>query len=160
MKSAEKVKLLCFEKAGSTSHLKTKFYVIHLRGGDRPCVREKMSPAKVLEKIISFIFRNHSRVVYLMTDLDTQSAYVKETKNYFGANLCLAEDIELFRKYFFTKQPQAIYITELALMRIADGHIETYQSHLEFQENNRLGYLVESKKYLKSCPIQNYTLAE
>ena len=92
-----------------------------------------------------------------MTDLDTQSAYVKETKNYFGVNLCLAE---LFRKYFFTKQPQAIYITELALMRTADGHIETYQSHLEFQKNNRLGYLVESKKYLKSCPIQSYTLAE
>ena len=150
LRSAAAIREICYRKC-QQNKLKRKFIVIHLRGTDRPCLREKMSPHEIIQKIKRLGVPKERSVIYLMTDLPRNSTYVQAVRNYFKPFIFGSDDVKFFSRYPFTTQPQASYITEYALLKIADGHIETYNSHLAFKEKGLLGYLVKTKKYVKSC---------
>ena len=125
-----------------------KFYVIQLRGTDRPCILEWMTSSYLIRKIESFnITKNDT--IYLMTDLKKENDKVTALKQYFGDSLFMASDMEVFSTSPFNEDNYIVFATEVAPQKISDGYLPTYKSHEDLKEEE-LGPLMQMNCLLKT----------
>ena len=93
-KTAEGIKRHCMMSTKSNSSTK-KFFVIHLRGSDRPCIVKLMTSSYLIRKIESFNVTKND-VIYLMTDLKRENDKVATLKQHVGDSLFMASDMDIF----------------------------------------------------------------
>ena len=146
--AAEGIKRHCMMSTFPNSGTK-KFYVIQLRGTDRPCIVEWMTSSYLIKKIESFNITKND-VIYLMTDLKKENDKVTALKQYFGDSLFMALDMEIFHSSPFKEDNYIVFATELALQKISDGYLQTYKYHGILKEENELGMLMQMNCYLRT----------
>ena len=132
------------------------FYVIHLRATDRDCVRRLLSPQQVVDKILKIrsfrVFRRPSMgekvnepIVYLMTDLPSESEYVAAMKSAFRSGFCQAKDVDIFTRTLFKDDNYLVYATESQAARASDGYVKTYNLKKPSSKSIFLGALLNMK---------------
>ena len=138
--AAEGIKKHCLPLSNDIARTKN-FYVIHLRGSDRPCIVELMTSFYLIRKIESFNITKND-VIYLMTDLGKDHDNVTSLKRHFGDSLFMASDMKIFSKSPFKEDNYIVFATELALQKMSDGFLSTYKNHGKLRENNKMGSLM------------------
>ena len=148
--SADYVKNQCLQRAKERAKkyernpcLVNRFVVLHLRGTDRPCALNRITPEKIVSRIIELGVNRTTDVIYIMTDLTSKSVHFTELKKHFkNYYMFQASDMELFDHSKFAKKAAfLLYATELQLQEIADGIVETYKGHKMVNYQKILGYL-------------------
>jgi len=139
--AAEGIKRHCMMSTFSKSSTR-KFYVIHLRGTDRPCIVKLMTSSYLIRKIGSFNITEND-VIYLMTDLKREHDKVTALKQHFGDSLFMASDMEMFSASPFKEDNYIVFATELALQKISDGLLSTYKNHATLRDENEIGTLMQ-----------------
>ena len=148
--SGEYIKKRCFDIAAKKAELYNRnlkspkrFIVVHLRGTDRPCAFERLKPKDLIFKLEKTGLKRTTDVVYVMTDLTSNSSHFIELKKYFkNYYMFQASDMELFDHSIFAKKAAfLLYATELQLQEMADGIVETYANHKMRNYKNVWGYL-------------------
>ena len=124
-----------------------KFYVVQLRGTDRPAILS-LGVDYVIKRIESFGITQQDNL-YFMTDLSSTHGYVRGIKSHFGSAMCQAKDMTLFQQLPFRRNNYIVFAAELALQKISDGFIMTYETHKQFAEQNEMGYLLAQSKLQK-----------
>ena len=94
--AAENIKNECISKIQRSSAKKVpKFYVVQLRGTDRPPIK-KSGIDYVISKMTSLGITQDD-YVYLMTDLPSNDDYVTGCKAHFGSTMCQAGILKYMR---------------------------------------------------------------
>ena len=148
--SAEQIVRHCFKRAiekarsfkRNPNSIK-RFFVVHLRGTDRPCAFKRLKPKNVLSQLEAFGLKRATDVVYVMTDLKSQNDVIREIKNYFkDYYMFLASEIDLYDDPVFARTAAfLIYATEIQLQELADGIVDTYRGHKMKNYEKVVGYL-------------------
>ena len=137
-----------------------RFIVIHIRGSDRPCALEKLAPNQLISKIKQLGVNKLTDIVYLMTDLTSESAHLTSIVDYFkDFYLFRSSDIEIYDNRIFAQTAVfLIYASELELQEISDGIVETYRGHHMKNHGKVMGYLEPWKCLIrnKMVPFERY----
>ena len=102
----------------------SKYFAIHLRGRDRPCLLLKDSHF-MTTRLISNGLRPWEKI-YLMTDMKSDHPVVKSVHQYFHNPVITAKDIAIFKQYPFTKNNHLVFNVELGLVYFSTRFINTY----------------------------------
>ncbi len=139
LKIKRKMRKVEFSKAVTEAR---KLIVFHFRTTDRGCVSNRLSPARIVDKLISLGAHRQNTTLYLMTDAGLDNQHVKALKQYYSPFFFRASDMgSVFEKIPFRNNGYLVFAVELELQNISDGFILTYGGP-KLQENGKtLGVL-------------------
>ncbi len=105
-----------------------KVIVLHLRGTDRPCFINSVSPDEMIDRLKLLGAHKRNTTLYLMTNERPDEAHVVKLRHYYSPFMFEAANFSsLFESEPFSTSGYLIFAVELQLGGIVDGgFIDTY----------------------------------